>query len=106
MAHDQTILEKRVLDLFPVTDLGKITVLEWQHEGRELRDETIPFFTNEDIISIKGGFDPGTIWNSIVLHETCGDRVVELYDPEGRMIFDGQDRLQRELDEFDELVDG
>lgn len=104
MKNDTAVLETRVLDLFPIADLGKLTMLEWQHEGRQLRDERIPFYSDEDIADIQAGFDPGSVWNSIVNHETGGDLVVELYDPQGRMIYDGQARLDRELEAFEESL--
>jgi hypothetical protein len=106
MQNDTDLLNTRLLDLFTIDELAKVAMLEWRHEGRQIEDERAPFFSDEEIDLVRGGYDPGTLWNSIVNHEGTGDVIVELYDPAGKQIYDAHARLQRELDAFDEENQG
>jgi hypothetical protein len=106
MQNDVELLNTRLLDLFTIDELAKVTMLEWKHEGREIEEDRFPFFSDEEIGLVRGGYDPGTLWNSIVNQEACGDVVVELYDPSGKQIYDANGRLKRELEAFEDEHEG
>ncbi|TLX16416.1 hypothetical protein [Rhizobium sp. MHM7A] len=106
MENNVELLNTRLLDLFTIDELAKVTMLEWKHEGRQIEDDLAPFFSDEEIGEVRGGYDPGTLWNSIVSHECHGDVIVELYDPAGNQIYDAHERLKRELEAFEEMVEG
>lgn len=106
MQNDINPLSTRLLDLFTIEELTKVSKLEWRHEGRELDEERTPFFSDEEIDLVRGGYDPGTLWDSIVNHEGTGDVIVELYDPAGTQIYDANERLQHELAAFDQENEG
>ena len=106
MQNDINLLNTRLLDLFTIDELAKVAKLEWKHEGRELDEDRTPFFNDEEIDLVRRGYDPGTLWNSIVNHEGTGDVIVELYDPAGKQIYDASERLQRELEAFKREIDG
>lgn len=86
-------LDRRMLDVFSIADVAALKALIWSHE-EGFEDEPKSFFSEEEIADIKAGYDPGTILNSIQLSETGGDRIVELHDPQGNVIYNGRPALE------------
>ena len=70
-------------------------------KGNQLPGERfIPFFCDEDLEDIGAGHFTATLRDCIQLAENCGDRVIEIRDAEGAILFDGLERWKSERIEW------
>lgn len=84
--------------------LKSLKVLYWEHEGGNEAEEFVPLISEEENAWLDGLEVVPTLHEVTGLGELNGDRVLEVRDAVGEIVYDGREAVDEELSRFAEYA--